>query len=281
MSLESALERSTMRSRRVAQRALRRLGLTRMAFRALERYRGLSGRRGAISDSEGIPLPPAHLMVKVSGHADGELFLAGGKLGATVLRDTMARAGLSLQQLDAILDFGCGCGRIARHLSGLQGPTLHGCDENAALVQWCRDNLPFVDARVNGQLPPLPYAGETFDLVYAFSVFTHLTERSQRLWMKEMHRVLRPGGHLVFSTHGEAFRGRLASSGEADLLAAFDSGRMVVLNDDAEFTNLCGAFHPYEWVTRELLGKDFEVKDFVTQGAQTVGHQDLWLVVRR
>ena len=48
--------------------------------------------------------------------------------------------------------------------------------------------------------PPLVYPGEAFDLVYAFSVFTHLPESIQFSWMRELSRVLKAGGYLAIST---------------------------------------------------------------------------------
>jgi hypothetical protein len=46
------------------------------------------------------------------------------------------------------------------------------------------------------------------DCIYAISVFTHLSAELQDLWMKELRRIVRPGGHLLITTHGESFRAR-------------------------------------------------------------------------
>ena len=51
-------------------------------------------------------------------------------------------------------------------------------------------------AFVNRDVPPLDVADDTYDLVYAFSVFTHLTD-SWSAWLLELHRVLKPGGLFV------------------------------------------------------------------------------------
>jgi len=45
--------------------------------------------------------------------------------------------------------------------------------------------------------PPLPFPDNSFDLIYAVSVFTHLSEEHQRTWLPELRRVLRPGGRLL------------------------------------------------------------------------------------
>ena len=51
---------------------------------------------------------------------------------------------------------------------------------------------------------PLAYADDTFDLVYALSVFTHLTEDLCEAWMDELYRIVKPGGAAIVTTHGGA-----------------------------------------------------------------------------
>src|SRR5947208_3227397 len=90
--------------------------------------------------------------------------------------DALARHGLRIDELDALLDFGCGCGRVTRNWAHLDGPAVAGSDHDEAAVQWCRRSLPFARFEVNGLGPPLAFADERFELVYGLSGFTHLTE---------------------------------------------------------------------------------------------------------
>src|SRR5438046_259041 len=87
--------------------------------------------------------------------------------------------------------------RVRERLISLRG--------GAAAVTWCRKYLPFVEASVNQPTPPLIYQDESFDLIYAFSVLTHLPIKSQIAWRDEFARVLRPGGRLLLSLHGDAY----------------------------------------------------------------------------
>lgn len=52
-------------------------------------------------------------------------------------------------------------------------------------------------------MPPLPYANDRFDLVLGFSVFSHLREKAQQIWLQELRRVMTPNGLAVLSTLGE------------------------------------------------------------------------------
>ena len=93
--------------------------------------------------------------------------------------------------------------------SGGDGTDVRGTDASAAAVEWCRRNLAFARFETNGLAPPLPYGDAGFDLVYALSVFTHLTVELQQAWLRELRRVLRTDGLLIVTTHGAAYRGRL------------------------------------------------------------------------
>jgi SAM-dependent methyltransferase len=157
-----------------------------------------------------------------------------------------------------VLDFGCGCGRVARHWRGLD-VDLHGCDVNRRMIDWCRKNLRFGRFDVNQLEPPLPYEDGTFGLTYALSVFTHLPEQFQLEWIDEFGRVLRPGGYLLFSTLGEYYAGlhRLTED-EREL---FDDGRLVVLFEDHAGESFCSAYHPRTYV-EQSLSDGFEYVDY-------------------
>ena len=49
-------------------------------------------------------------------------------------------------------------------------------------------------------LSRLDYPDAHFDVVYAFSVFSHLSESSERFWLPELMRVLKSGGTLVVTS---------------------------------------------------------------------------------
>jgi SAM-dependent methyltransferase len=254
---------------------LDRLHLGRPAVRA---YELLLAARSSISKREpaaadGLPLPPARLRAQVGPlHADAGFFLLSGRHNADLIRDVLQESGSSIEEMDAMLDWGCGCGRVMRHWSDLQRTRVLGCDINPKMVDWCNEHLPFVDAAVNNLSPPLPYDDSTFDLLYAFSVMTHLSEDLQHAWMQDCRRVLKPGGYLLFSTLGEYFvsRNRLT----AEERRSFAGGNLVVLYETSAGTSLCSAYHPPEYVGRELAG-DLDVVTF--RAAADDGRHDIHL----
>lgn len=211
---------------------------------------------------DGLPYPPPEMMRLVAGiatpHRFYQRFMQGGAQVANRIVDLLARNGLGAERMGAMLDFGCGCGRVMRWWKDLRGVRLHGTDYNPYLIEWCRENLPFASFSVNGLEPALDLPDGDFDLVYSYSVFTHLPERLQRPWLDELVRVTAPGGHLVLTFHGEHTLRDLA---EADR-ARFRAGELVVVaRDERDYgTNACAAYHPPSWV-RRTLAADLDVLD--------------------
>ena len=143
-------------------------------------------------------------------------------------------AQVPLQEMHDVFEFGCGCGRIARHWQNFSGSFV-GSDLDEPAVRWCRRNLPFARFEVNGLEPPLIFGDESFDLAYAVSVFSHLTAPLQIAWRNELRRVLRPGGVLLVTTQGRSYLPVLKRD-EAD---RFLRGELVVRWEDEAGTNLC------------------------------------------
>jgi SAM-dependent methyltransferase len=231
-------------------------------------------RPGETEAADGLPLPPARLRAQIGPlHADAAFFLRSGESQAELVRDLLREDGTAIEDLDAFLDFGCGCGRVLRHWASLDQTDVTGCDIDARMVEWCAANLPFAEVAVNELVPPLPYGDASFDLVYAFSVFTHLSEALQHAWIEESRRVLRPGGYLLVSTLGEYYVSRKRLT-EAER-ASFARGQLVVLYERSAGTSLCSAYHPPEYV-RERLARGLDLVTFRAAGAE--GGQDVHLL---
>jgi SAM-dependent methyltransferase len=228
--------------------------LARGFLRGYERYLSLRPGRDRRAMYGGLTVPPPRLRVLVAGTADLDRFLGSGQAHANCLREMLADVGRPLDEMDAILDFGCGCGRMTRWLSDLSRPQIHACDYNRRLANWCDANLGFVRVRTTDLNPPLPYADGNFDLLYAYSVLTHLSTALASQWLAEFQRLVRPGGLVWFTVHGESYRDRLPPEEKAQ----FDAGKVVVWLPEIEGTNLCGAYWSKPSV-KNMLGDKFEV----------------------
>jgi SAM-dependent methyltransferase len=224
-------------------------------------------------DANGVPIPPEHLSSLVTGGFDTNWFLTSGKRGAESLRDVLSKNGVDIAGFDAILDFGCGVGRVLRHLPMLTGARLFGCDYNRKLIAWCRRNLSFAEFGINQPEARLHYDDRSFDFVYALSIFTHFTEAQHVFWSNELRRVLRPGGYLLLTTHGNYFEQHIPEH----LKTRFQNGELVVVRPDRAGQNICAAYQPEKYV-RDTLARGWEVIDFVEQGAMGNYPQDVYLL---
>lgn len=164
----------------------------------------LKGLTGTVS---GLSLPPPELVFLTQGHRDAEAYRDSIIPGLLHLERYLSLSGFEHSSVRAVLDFGCGTGRL---LAGLyaseQNRDLFGCDVRAELVDWSQANLP-TPIRVGQSLPvpPLPYPSGSFDLVLAISVLTHMGSAAQQLWAADLRRVLRPGGAMLVTFHGEPY----------------------------------------------------------------------------
>lgn len=221
----------------------------------------------------GLPIPPPHEIFLVSGSEDVSAFLKSGELHTRLIRELLEENGVEIGNLDSILDFGCGCGRLIRHWNDLERPEVHGTDYNPDLASWCEKNLGFAHFQTNELVGKLDYEDEKFDFIYALSVFTHLTESQQFFWIEELSRILRPGGHLFITTHGEFYRKRLSPDEDEE----FRNERLVIRSEESAGANKCAAFHPQSYV-REKLAGNLAVVDLVQGTEESVFAQDAWLL---
>lgn len=170
-----------------------------------------------------------------------------------------------------VYEWGCGPARIVRHLPPLATGYrvgFHASDYNASSIAWCRAHLPGITFFENGLAPPLAVSDGAFDVAFCRSVFTHLSADMHAQWIAELRRVVRPGGILILTTHGLAYRPRLT----AQERVRYDAGELVVRTLGAEGRKLFAAFQPPEFVRRELL-RGLTIVEHIP-GDRT---QDIWV----
>lgn len=114
--------------------------------------------------------------------------------------------GQKLGRESRILDFGCGWGRIIRFfLKDVTAENLYGIDVDSEMTDLCIKTVGHGHYSAIKPLPPLEFSEGSFDIIYAYSVFSHLAESVHIQWIEEFSRILKPGGILVATTQARSF----------------------------------------------------------------------------
>ena len=158
------------------------------------------------------PIPDADRRRRVHGAEEEVAFLIEGYSTFRKIGDALTvTLGRGFDDFTSLLDWGCGCGRVTRYLSFLQGPKYHGIDIDSDNVEWCREHMDYGEYGVIPLHPPTELPPEHYDLILGISVFTHLREKEQKEWLKELNRICIPGGIVAVTVLGDhgIFRGGL------------------------------------------------------------------------
>ncbi len=100
-----------------------------------------------------------------------------------------------------VLDIGIGAGRTTRFLLP-RAARYAGGDYSAEMIEAARKRLPEADLSVTDARDLSAYADGEFDtVIFSFNGLDSLSHESRLTALAEMHRVLKPGGWLVFSSH--------------------------------------------------------------------------------
>lgn len=150
-------------------------------------------------------LPPETVQIHATG-GFGDRTLREGFRFYQLIRELYQRLIGNIAACEHILDFGCGWGRILRFLLKDVAPSkLWGADPWAEIIdvarrtnRWCRFEL--IDP-----MPPTSFPDGMFDLVFAYSVFSHLSEEVHMEWLREIRRLVKPDGLFIVTTRPREF----------------------------------------------------------------------------
>ncbi|MEW6193740.1 MAG: class I SAM-dependent methyltransferase [Bacteroidota bacterium] len=223
---------------------------------------------------DGFPSPPPNLIFLIIALRWSHIYYYSGKQIYEGIIQLLQKNRITLQSLNKILDFGCGCGRIIRHFhSNDKSVQLYGTDYNRTLVEWCSQNLTFGNFTVNMLNPPLEFAQETFNFIYARSVFTHMSFELQKVWIEEFKRLLKSGGYVYITTHGEP----LFTNLNDNEISMIKSEGFLVINDEIEGDNKCTTYQTKEFFIKNL-SDGFELTDFIPGRPGSASPQDIYLL---
>ncbi|MFZ0520497.1 MAG: class I SAM-dependent methyltransferase [Candidatus Acidiferrales bacterium] len=165
-----------------------------------------TGRRRRESVARIVPrLPQASVQENYTG-SSGDWTLREGFNAYRVFKNCYEKHVGPIGSCRAVLDFGCGWGRIIRFfLKDVEAERLSGVDHSADAVRFCRETNQWCKVTLIEPNPPTPLAAGSFGLIYLFSVFSHLPEEMHLALLREFHRLLEPGGMLIATTRARDF----------------------------------------------------------------------------
>jgi ubiquinone/menaquinone biosynthesis C-methylase UbiE len=123
----------------------------------------------------------------------------GGDFESVGITERAAMRHAGLRDGMALIDFGCGSGRLAWALGQAMRIDYLGIDVVQALLDYARGKSPPGYRFLLSRALRIPAPDASADMVSAFSVFTHLLHTETYIYLEDIRRVLRPGGKLVFS----------------------------------------------------------------------------------
>lgn len=218
---------------------------------------------GCVSGSANHPYPPFELASRVRPLDEfSDPIAAYEEMGAQTKQALLGLLpdGWSFED-KRVLDFGCGAGRTLRHfLAEADGAELWGADQDAASIDWIQANLsPPLNAWRCSHGPPIGLPLGSFDLIWAISVFTHLTVGSIP-WLLELHRLLKDDGLLIATYYGRWNSDFLAEEPWEE-----DRVGMNVLHHNVDWDHGGPVVLMSEWWVREHWGRAFEVIEIAPQ----------------
>jgi 2-polyprenyl-3-methyl-5-hydroxy-6-metoxy-1,4-benzoquinol methylase len=226
--------------------------------------------------------PPPMLRYRVHRSFDERGYEAMGHSLAEAIVGCLREEHVELEGRE-VLDFACGPGRVIRDFHAMvPSARLTGSDIDAEAIGWANSHLgDIAKFRTNGCTPPTGFEEAMFDIVYCISLFTHLDESSQYAWLAELSRLLRPGGVLLTSVHGDAASGpctryeRAALERDGIVFRVDHKGRFKLdgLPDFYQTT-----FHTRRYIERHWT-RHFDLRAYREGGLH--GHQDLVLLAKR
>jgi SAM-dependent methyltransferase len=204
-----------------------------------------------------------------------------GASGATLLSQSVAfvksvvahyrEHGRTSLAASKVLDYGCGWGRLLRlFYKYVPIPQLHGVDAWPEILDTARQlgvrgHLAAID-----QYPTrLPF-DTTFDLIFAFSIFTHLSERAHASALAVCRNQLAEGGLLIATVRPEEFWRYIAPANLNDLVAAhrergfaFLPHQRPAIDGDIPYgdTSISRSYIETRWAGFKLIATDYNLID--------------------
>ncbi len=165
-----------------------------------------------------VPLPPKKLRLGGPQFSDDAYFLESARREADRLLQSFG-----LRSSSRLLDVGCGVGRLAIGIIDRLGAikAYRGVDVDPRYVEWCHKHIErayptyqFIrvdvgNPRYNPGGPAVagdfrhPFDDGSFEIIYLYSVFSHMAAEPVRIYLRDFRRLLASNGRLFFTAFAE------------------------------------------------------------------------------
>jgi 2-polyprenyl-3-methyl-5-hydroxy-6-metoxy-1,4-benzoquinol methylase len=152
-------------------------------------------------------MPKESIQVQYTGSSQQQTFIQGLTY-LDLCKKIAERQSNSFENSNVgiVMDFGSGWGRITQLLSLYFDPDrILGCDVMDSAIDEAKRNSVRAKFIKTEAWPPTSLQNETVDYIFSFSVFSHLSEDNAWAWIREFHKILRPGGLAFLTTRHKSF----------------------------------------------------------------------------
>jgi SAM-dependent methyltransferase len=220
-----------------------------------------------------FPTPPDSLLFETGSLHYHSYQISGQEAAAEI--ESLCKV-FSVSPIQSILDWGCGVGRVTRHLpSYFPNANIVGADANPDCIQWLQNNIPAIQWLQSNAADQGETLTGTYHLIIALSVLTHLPANEQTNWLKKLHNLLHPEGLVWLSTHGKAYLHQLTHQQKKQL----SEQGIITLGADKKGNRQMRTYHTYPGM-KLLFGRDWEIVMFYDgqKFPGILGGQDAWLL---
>lgn len=174
---------------------------------------------------------------------DAETYWSSGGRDWLLVLNVANRAGLPARSV--VVEIGCGLGRLTR-LAAADFDRVIGLDVSPEMLRQARiqANAANISYELVGSDGRIPSGAESIDLVYAWTVFRHMSKEMFGRYLDEARRVLKPGGCL-------AFEALIRDTGDRANPTTSDPDTEREYSTDE--LKICAQLHGYEWVADQVI----------------------------
>jgi trans-aconitate methyltransferase len=236
-----------------------------------QKFQNKSANRAFLSSHPSFPLPPDELLFE-TGQINYPWYLKSGQEAANEFAALFQQ--LHPSPARAVMDWGCGVGRVTRHLPHyFPEAGIFGIDINAASIQWLEQHIPAISFLPATEIPQLLQS--SFDLIIGTSVLTHIPADQQASVLLQLQQWLAPQGIACISTRGTYYHPQLSSH----QLRQLEYNGLLTCGGTVPGSRSMKTYHTTKGML-QLLPADMEIMLYYdgTKFPGVLGGQDLWII---